>query len=89
VRRKITKKSELSLFEAATFSAFLYIPNLALKTLQNPHFQYNKHEIQMSFEQAEMIDLSVYEKSSIWDVIDVPAALVNTRTRIEYQVHIR
>lgn len=43
----------------------------------------------MSFEQAEMIDLSVYEKSSIWDIVEVPASLVNTRTRIEYQVQIR
>lgn len=34
----------------------------------------------MSFEQAEMIDLSVYEKSSIWDIVDAPASLVSLST---------
>jgi hypothetical protein len=43
----------------------------------------------MDFIQSEMIDLEVYEKSSIWEMVDVPAALVNTRTRIEYQVQIK
>uniref|UniRef100_A0A1I8BCI4 Neur_chan_LBD domain-containing protein n=1 Tax=Meloidogyne hapla TaxID=6305 RepID=A0A1I8BCI4_MELHA len=52
---------------------------------------YNENEIKMEFEQAELIDLSEYAKSvsSIWDVIDAPASLVNRRSRIEFQLRIR
>ncbi|KAL3078798.1 hypothetical protein niasHS_014580 [Heterodera schachtii] len=52
---------------------------------------YNENEIKMEFEQADSMDLSEYAKSvsSIWDVIDAPASLVNRRSRIEYQLRIR
>uniref|UniRef100_A0AC34QQC7 Nicotinic acetylcholine receptor beta 1 subunit n=1 Tax=Panagrolaimus sp. JU765 TaxID=591449 RepID=A0AC34QQC7_9BILA len=50
---------------------------------------YNENEITLEFEQAEWIDLSEYSPSSIWDVIDAPAALVNKRSRIEFQLRIR
>ncbi|VDL73692.1 unnamed protein product [Nippostrongylus brasiliensis] len=50
---------------------------------------YNENEIKLEFEQAEWADLSVYGPSSIWDVIDAPASLVNKRSRIEFQVRIR
>ncbi|VDM55265.1 unnamed protein product [Angiostrongylus costaricensis] len=52
-------------------------------------FQYNENEIKLEFEQAEWVDLSEYAPSSIWDVIDAPASLVNKRSRIEFQVRIR
>lgn len=51
--------------------------------------QYNENEIKLEFEQAEWVDLSEYSPSSIWDVMDAPAALVNKRSRIEFQVRIR
>uniref|UniRef100_A0A914LJ76 Uncharacterized protein n=1 Tax=Meloidogyne incognita TaxID=6306 RepID=A0A914LJ76_MELIC len=52
---------------------------------------YNENEIKMEFEQAELMDLSEYAKSvsSIWDVIDAPASLVNSRSRIKFQLRIR
>ncbi|KAI3419711.1 hypothetical protein GPALN_004142 [Globodera pallida] len=52
---------------------------------------YNENEIKMEFAQADSMDLSEYAKSvsSIWDVIDAPASLVNRRSRIEYQLRIR
>ncbi|VDK72739.1 unnamed protein product [Litomosoides sigmodontis] len=50
---------------------------------------YNENEIKLEFEQAEWVDLSEYSPSSIWDVMDAPAALVNKRSRIEFQVRIR
>ncbi|MCP9260921.1 Acetylcholine receptor subunit beta-type unc-29 [Dirofilaria immitis] len=50
---------------------------------------YNENEIKLEFEQAEWVDLSEYAPSSIWDVMDAPAALVNKRSRIEFQVRIR
>ncbi|KAI6180199.1 Acetylocholine receptor beta subunit 29 [Aphelenchoides besseyi] len=50
---------------------------------------YNQDEIHMDFIQAEMIDLSVFQTSSIWDLIDAPASLVNKRSRMEFQVRIR
>ncbi|XGW24618.1 hypothetical protein V3C99_006223 [Haemonchus contortus] len=43
----------------------------------------------LGFDQAELVDLSEYEPSSIWDVIDAPAQLVKKRSRIEFQVRIR
>ncbi|KAK6050945.1 hypothetical protein COOONC_11550 [Cooperia oncophora] len=49
----------------------------------------NENEIKLEFEQAELADLSEYAPSSIWDVIDAPAQLVNKRSRIEFQVRIR
>lgn len=51
--------------------------------------QYNENEIKLEFVQAELVDVSEYSASSIWDVIDVPASLVNKRSRIEFQVRIR
>uniref|UniRef100_A0A9J2PJH0 Uncharacterized protein n=1 Tax=Ascaris lumbricoides TaxID=6252 RepID=A0A9J2PJH0_ASCLU len=50
---------------------------------------YNENEIKLEFEQAEWVDLSEYAPSSIWDVMDAPASLVNKRSRIEFQVRIR
>uniref|UniRef100_A0A914EHP7 Uncharacterized protein n=1 Tax=Acrobeloides nanus TaxID=290746 RepID=A0A914EHP7_9BILA len=50
---------------------------------------YNENEIKLEFEQAEWIDLSEYAPSSIWDVMDAPASLVNKRSRIEFQLRIR
>ncbi|KAF8365877.1 unc-29 [Pristionchus pacificus] len=50
---------------------------------------YNESEITLEFEQAEWVDLSEYAPSSIWDVMDAPASLVNKRSRIEFQVRIR
>lgn len=43
----------------------------------------------MEFEQAEFIDLSFFLDSSIWDVMDAPAALVNKKSKIEFQLKIR
>ncbi|KIH50935.1 Neurotransmitter-gated ion-channel transmembrane region [Ancylostoma duodenale] len=51
--------------------------------------KYNENEIKLEFEQAEWVDLSEYSASSIWDVMDAPASLVNKRSRIEFQVRIR
>ncbi|KAI1722510.1 neurotransmitter-gated ion-channel transmembrane region domain-containing protein [Ditylenchus destructor] len=42
---------------------------------------YNENEIKLEFEQAEWIDLSEYAPSSIWDVMDAPASLVNKRRK--------
>ncbi|CAJ0929499.1 unnamed protein product, partial [Mesorhabditis belari] len=50
---------------------------------------YNEKEIILEFSTAEYVDLSEYSISSIWDVIDAPASLVNKRSRIEFQVKIR
>uniref|UniRef100_A0A915PT41 Neurotransmitter-gated ion-channel ligand-binding domain-containing protein n=1 Tax=Setaria digitata TaxID=48799 RepID=A0A915PT41_9BILA len=47
---------------------------------------YNENEIKLEFEQAEWVDLSEYAPSSIWDLMDAPAALVNKRSRIEFQI---
>ncbi|PIO52335.1 Cation transporter family protein [Teladorsagia circumcincta] len=58
-------------------------------TLVFGSWTYNENEIKLEFEQAELADLSEYEPSSIWDVIDAPAQLVNRRSRIEFQVRIR
>ncbi|KAI6174969.1 Acetylocholine receptor beta subunit 29 [Aphelenchoides bicaudatus] len=52
-------------------------------------YKYNENEIKLDFEQAEAIDLSEYSKSSIWTVIDAPAALVKKRSRVEFQLRIR
>ncbi|GMT27311.1 hypothetical protein PFISCL1PPCAC_18608 [Pristionchus fissidentatus] len=49
----------------------------------------NESEITLEFAQAEWVDLSEYAPSSIWDVMDAPASLVNKRSRIEFQVRIR
>uniref|UniRef100_A0A0K0DJF4 Neur_chan_LBD domain-containing protein n=1 Tax=Angiostrongylus cantonensis TaxID=6313 RepID=A0A0K0DJF4_ANGCA len=58
-------------------------------TLMFGSWTYNENEIKLEFEQAEWVDLSEYAPSSIWDVIDAPASLVNKRSRIEFQVRIR
>ncbi|CAD6186266.1 unnamed protein product [Caenorhabditis auriculariae] len=58
-------------------------------TLVFGSWTYNENEIKLEFEQAEWVDLSEYSASSIWDVIDAPASLVNKRSRIEFQVRIR
>ncbi|VDM62701.1 unnamed protein product [Angiostrongylus costaricensis] len=58
-------------------------------TLVFGSWTYNENEIKLEFEQAEWVDLSEYSPSSIWDVIDAPASLVNKRSRIEFQVRIR
>lgn len=50
---------------------------------------YNEREVKLEFEQAELVDLSEYAPSSIWDVMDAPATLVKNRSWIEYQVRIR
>ncbi|VDL73691.1 unnamed protein product [Nippostrongylus brasiliensis] len=58
-------------------------------TLVFGSWTYNENEIKLEFEQAEWVDLSEYAASSIWDVMDAPASLVNKRSRIEFQVRIR
>ncbi|KAL6732453.1 hypothetical protein Aduo_003213 [Ancylostoma duodenale] len=58
-------------------------------TLVFGSWTYNENEIKLEFEQAEWVDLSEYSASSIWDVMDAPASLVNKRSRIEFQVRIR
>ncbi|XGW24628.1 hypothetical protein V3C99_006227 [Haemonchus contortus] len=58
-------------------------------TLVFGSWTYNEKEIKLEFEQAEWVDLSEYAPSSIWDVMDAPASLVNKRSRIEFQVRIR
>ncbi|VDO76841.1 unnamed protein product [Heligmosomoides polygyrus] len=58
-------------------------------TLVFGSWTYNENEIKLEFEQAEWVDLSEYAPSSIWDLIDAPASLVNKRSRIEFQVRIR
>ncbi|VDL73693.1 unnamed protein product [Nippostrongylus brasiliensis] len=58
-------------------------------TLVFGSWTYNENEIKLEFEQAEWVDLSEYAPSSIWDVIDAPASLVNKRSRIEFQLRIR
>ncbi|KJH42673.1 Cation transporter family protein [Dictyocaulus viviparus] len=58
-------------------------------TLVFGSWTYNENEIKLEFEQAEWVDLSEYAPSSIWDVMDAPASLVNKRSRIEFQVRIR
>uniref|UniRef100_A0AC35UDF2 Cytochrome P450 n=1 Tax=Rhabditophanes sp. KR3021 TaxID=114890 RepID=A0AC35UDF2_9BILA len=50
---------------------------------------YNSNEVKLDFLGAQYIDLSEYSPSSIWDIIDAPATLVNQRTRIEFQVRMR
>ncbi|KAJ1363486.1 Acetylcholine receptor subunit beta-type unc-29 [Parelaphostrongylus tenuis] len=55
-------------------------------TLVFGSWTYNENEIKLEFEQAEWVDLSEYAPSSIWDVMDAPASLVNKRSRIEFQV---
>ncbi|VDM64378.1 unnamed protein product [Angiostrongylus costaricensis] len=60
-----------------------------LCTLVFGSWTYNENEIKLEFEQAEWVDLSEYAPSSIWDVMDAPASLVNKRSRIEFQVRIR
>nr|ACF60609.1 nicotinic acetylcholine receptor non-alpha subunit [Ancylostoma caninum] len=58
-------------------------------TLVFGSWTYNENEIKLEFDQAEWVDLSEYAPSSIWDVMDAPASLVNKRSRIEFQVRIR
>nr|ADF56015.1 nicotinic acetylcholine receptor non-alpha subunit 29.4 [Trichostrongylus colubriformis] len=58
-------------------------------TLVFGSWTYNESEIKLEFEQAEWVDLSEYAPSSIWDLMDAPASLVNKRSRIEFQVRIR
>ncbi|KAK6730962.1 hypothetical protein RB195_007436 [Necator americanus] len=58
-------------------------------TLVFGSWTYNENEIKLDFDQAEWVDLSEYAPSSIWDVMDAPASLVNKRSRIEFQVRIR
>ncbi|XGW24615.1 hypothetical protein V3C99_006222 [Haemonchus contortus] len=58
-------------------------------TLVFGSWTYNENEIKLEFEQAEWVDLSEYAPSSIWDLMDAPASLVNKRSRIEFQVRIR
>ncbi|CAI4227694.1 unnamed protein product [Auanema sp. JU1783] len=58
-------------------------------TLVFGSWTYNENEIKLEFEQAEWVDLSEYSPSSIWDLMDAPASLVNKRSRIEFQVRIR
>ncbi|PAV86499.1 hypothetical protein WR25_16914 isoform A [Diploscapter pachys] len=50
---------------------------------------YNADEIKLDFVQTQMIDTSEYLSSSIWDLIDVPASLVNHRSRAVFHVKIR
>ncbi|KAI6203516.1 Acetylcholine receptor subunit beta-type unc-29 [Aphelenchoides besseyi] len=50
---------------------------------------YNENEIKLEFEQADVMDLSEYAPSAIWDVIGAPAALVKKRSRVEFQLRIR
>lgn len=58
-------------------------------TLVFGSWTYNEKEIRLEFGQAELVDLSEYSASSIWDVINAPASLTNQRSRIEFQVIIR
>ncbi|CAJ0949166.1 unnamed protein product, partial [Mesorhabditis belari] len=53
---------------------------------------YNKHEVQLRFyNNVTAVQLNDYSKSAIWDVIDVPGAIVNngTTSRIVFNIHIR
>uniref|UniRef100_A0A0N5CG98 Nicotinic acetylcholine receptor n=1 Tax=Strongyloides papillosus TaxID=174720 RepID=A0A0N5CG98_STREA len=50
---------------------------------------YNSSEVKLEFYASEYIDLSEYSPSSIWDVIDAPASLVNKRSKMEFQIVIR
>ncbi|PAV86546.1 hypothetical protein WR25_24267 isoform B [Diploscapter pachys] len=50
---------------------------------------YNADEIKLDFVQTQMIDTSEYLSSSIWDLIDVPASLVNHRSRAVFRIKIR
>ncbi|KAI6234386.1 hypothetical protein M3Y99_00788900 [Aphelenchoides fujianensis] len=54
-----------------------------------PPGHYNENEIKLEFEQADVMDLSEYAPSAIWDVIAAPAALVKKRSRVEFQLRIR
>ncbi|CAJ0594705.1 unnamed protein product [Cylicocyclus nassatus] len=58
-------------------------------TLVFGSWTYNENEIKLEFVEGEWVDLSEYSPSSIWDVMDAPASLVNKRSRIEFQVRIR
>ncbi len=51
--------------------------------------QHNANETKLEFAEAELVDLSVYSPSSIWDLIDAPASLTKERSRIEFQLRIR
>ncbi|PAV59885.1 hypothetical protein WR25_19795 [Diploscapter pachys] len=50
---------------------------------------YNADEIKLEFVETEMIDVSEYQASSIWDLIDAPASLVNLRSQAVFHVRIR
>ncbi|CAJ0953265.1 unnamed protein product, partial [Mesorhabditis belari] len=50
---------------------------------------YNSKEVVLDFVSIPGADLSVYMNSSIWDIADAPASLVNDRSRIEFQLKIR
>ena len=49
---------------------------------------YNEKETKLEFEQAEWVDVNEYASSSIWDVMDAPASLVNKRS-VEFQLRVR
>lgn len=52
--------------------------------------QYDETEVRLTLDaNMQGVDLSEYSPSSIWDVVDVPAQLVNDRSRIEYAIKIR
>ncbi|KAK5981216.1 Nicotinic acetylcholine receptor non-alpha subunit [Trichostrongylus colubriformis] len=57
-------------------------------TLVFGSWTYNENEIKLEVEH-EMADLSEYEPSSIWDLIDAPAQLVKKRSQVEFQIRIR
>ncbi|CAJ0936104.1 unnamed protein product, partial [Mesorhabditis belari] len=50
---------------------------------------YNNQEIVLDISSFPAIDLSVYQTSSIWDLVECPATLVKERSRVEFQIKIR
>ncbi|CAI5437965.1 unnamed protein product [Caenorhabditis angaria] len=58
-------------------------------TLVFGSWTYNENEITLEMNLADLIDVSEYSQSSIWDLLDVPAILVKKRSRIEFQIKIR
>lgn len=55
----------------------------------NAVLQYDRREIKLDFEHSDRVDLSEYAPSSIWDLIDAPAMLIEDRSRIDFQIRIR
>ncbi|CAJ0928755.1 unnamed protein product, partial [Mesorhabditis belari] len=50
---------------------------------------YSREEVRLDFEHSDYVDVSEYTESTIWDLVDAPAVLVEDRSRIEFQIKIR